>query len=208
MERSRVALLLGSLSFILLLSCVRRPTLGGGGSQVATLSLGKFSPPADEAPWERVLVSMKNEATADDNLDRIFDTDEFAAGPAEEQGLKVVYGEYKVLLSFRGAGGRVIYSSCVAEREKIHSIRTPTYRQAIKICKDDDSGSRPIGEVDLLPDADVSISPVLLPGKAPEPLPKNPEPNPEQDQDEGTSPKPIDPNSPLTKPLRPFSTES
>ncbi|HET9241723.1 MAG TPA: glycoside hydrolase family 5 protein [Oligoflexus sp.] len=89
---------------------------------------------------------------------------------------KVLYGDYKLLLTYKDAQGKAIYESCPNDRAKEHNIRVPTYSVTVQVCSI--GGSTPIGTV-VGDGADVIVKPELaIPGgKTPEtPTPNTPAP--------------------------------
>lgn len=87
---------------------------------------------------------------------------------------KVLYGDYKLLLTYKDAQGKAIYESCPDEKAKEHSIRVPVYPVTIVICPM--GSSTPVGVV-TGDGSDVIIKPeITVPGgKTPEtPAPVTP----------------------------------
>jgi endoglucanase len=87
---------------------------------------------------------------------------------------KVLYGDYKLLLTYKDAQGKAIYESCPDEKAKEHNIRVPLYPVTIVICPI--GSSTPIGVV-VGDGADVIVKPeIIAPGsKTPDiPAPATP----------------------------------
>jgi hypothetical protein len=87
---------------------------------------------------------------------------------------KVLYGDYKMLLTYKDAQGKAVYESCPDEKAKEHSIRVPLYSVTVVICPI--GSSNPVGVV-VGDGADVVIKPdITVPGgKTPDaPAPATP----------------------------------
>lgn len=133
--------------------CSERPA--APGAQTASISIGELNTKAGEADWQNMKLALsKGEA---DKVSKDYPRSAFKESKLKDVTIKVEYGTYRFLLEFFDKGQTLVYESCPAEKTKDHVIQTSSYEAKIKVCKA--KTSTPVGEVDLKPSADVSISP-------------------------------------------------
>lgn len=80
---------------------------------------------------------------------------------------KVLYGDYKMLLTYKDAQGKAVYESCPDEKAKEHKIEKPLYSATIRVCYMGTSNHAGVivGDAD---GADIIVKPEIVePGKTP-----------------------------------------
>lgn len=157
----------------LMISCSSRPDYGpDNGSRVANFSLTNFKAPADGPEWEKVQVTLTpTEAGKGKAVDKGFEKADFASGDAADVNLKVDYGTYTLNMYYTDKSGKGVYEACAEEKKIKHEINQPKFSVKVKICRTD-AGSKPTGDdntsgdptggtTDIIPSADVTVTPEL-----------------------------------------------
>ncbi len=147
-----------ALSSLLMTSCkADRPEIEGGrSSQLADIAIGSLSKPN----WTRFELKLERLRPTTEIIERNYpkvDGKDF-----NDSSVQVLHGDYKILLSYRDAQGKLLYESCPEEKTKEHVINVPRYPVEIKVCTE--GGELPV-ELVKPKEADVSIKPVVVPPK-------------------------------------------
>ncbi len=152
-----------ALSTLLITSCKSdRPEIEGGrSSQLSDIAIGSLNKPN----WTRFELKLERLRPTTETIERNYPKTE--AKDFSDASVQVLQGDYKILLSYRDAQGKLLYESCPEEKIKEHAIRVPRYPVEIKVCAE--GGEVPV-ELVKPKEADVSIKPVVVP-PSPSPAP-------------------------------------
>jgi endoglucanase len=128
---------------------------GGNASKLSDVAVGYLEQPN----WTQFQLTLERLRPTTEKIERNYQNP--GRKDFTDATVKVLYGDYKIVLSYKDASGKTIYESCDSEKSKEHPINVPRYMTDIKICP---LGSQtPVGTV-TAEEADVIMKPVVVPG--------------------------------------------
>jgi endoglucanase len=139
----------------LLINCgPDRPSMeGGSSSRLADVAIGNLEKPN----WTRFDLKLERLRPSTETMQRNYKNE---GKDLNDTSIKVSYGDYKILLTYKDAQGKIVYESCPHEKTKEHPINIPRYLTRIEICQE---GSETPVDVVEPKDANVIVKPVVVP---------------------------------------------
>jgi endoglucanase len=124
-------------------------------SQLSAVAIGYLDKPS----WTQFQLTLERLRPTSEKIEKNYQN----SGKTEfsDATVKVPHGDYKIVLTYKDGQGKTVYESCDNEKNKVHPIYVPRYPTDIVICEAD--GQTPVGSVKPK-EADVTITPVVVPG--------------------------------------------
>lgn len=139
-----------------LVNCGSRNTVDGRDdvSNLSTVRVGELSNlPNGEKP-SYAKMELKISGVESTRFEKTLSFNKSGAGAFEDTATKLAFGNYRFLLSYQDASGKVVFESCAGgkdatgrditdEKSRIHKIEKTTYEPVIQICSTTDNVSTP-----------------------------------------------------------------